>query len=61
MYALRNNSSTAMKYTATGAGVLALTTATLRILAGKHYPSDVFTGILFGAGVSMLNWQLRGL
>ena len=61
MYALRNNSSNALKYTATGAGVLAITTATLRILAGKHYPSDVLTGILFGAGVSMLNWQLRGL
>lgn len=61
MYALRNNNSNALTYTATGAGVLALTTATLRILAGKHYPSDVLTGILFGAGVSMLNWQLRGL
>ena len=59
MYALRNNSSNALKYTATGAGVLAITTATLRILAGKHYPSDVLTGILFGAGVSILNAQLH--
>lgn len=61
MYAFRNNSSATLKYTATGAGVLALTTATLRILAGKHYPSDVLTGILFGTGISILNAQIHKL
>ncbi len=61
LYAFRHNQSNAMKYTSVGAGVFALTTATFRILAGKHYPSDVLTGILFGTGVSLLNWQLRGL
>lgn len=59
LYAFRNNSSSTLKYTTTSAGILALTTATLRILAGKHYPSDVLTGILFGAGVSILNAQLH--
>lgn len=61
LYAFRNNQSTAIKYTAASAGIFALTTATFRIMAGKHYPSDVITGILFGTGVSILNWQLRGL
>lgn len=61
LYAFRNSQSNTIRYTASGAGLLALTTATLRILAGKHYPTDVITGILFGTGVSLLNWQLRGL
>ena len=41
------------------AGGLALTTATLRIAAGKHYPSDVVTGILVGVGVALINTQLH--
>jgi membrane-associated phospholipid phosphatase len=41
------------------AGGLALTSATLRIAAGKHYPSDVVTGILVGAGVALINTQLH--
>ncbi len=59
LYALRNNSSNSLKYTTYGAGILALSTATLRILAGKHYPSDVLTGILFGTGISILNAQIH--
>ncbi len=47
------------KATAYTAGGLALTTAALRIAAGKHYPSDVVTGILVGVGVSVLNTQLH--
>lgn len=44
---------------ASAAGGLALTTATLRIAAGKHYPSDVVTGILVGVGVALINTQLH--
>lgn len=61
LYALRNNNSNTVKYTSYGAGILALSTATLRILAGKHYPSDVLTGILFGTGISILNAQIHKL
>ena len=41
------------------AGSLALTTAALRIAAGKHYPSDVVTGLLVGIGVSIINTKLH--
>jgi membrane-associated phospholipid phosphatase len=41
------------------AGGLALTTAALRIAAGKHYPSDVVTGLLVGIGVSIINTKLH--
>lgn len=41
------------------AGGLALTTATLRIAAGKHYPSDVVTGILVGVGVALINTHIH--
>jgi membrane-associated phospholipid phosphatase len=41
------------------AGGLAITTATLRIAAGKHYPSDVVTGILVGVGVALINTKLH--
>jgi membrane-associated phospholipid phosphatase len=40
-------------------GGLAITTATLRIAAGKHYPSDVVTGILVGVGVAIINTKLH--
>ena len=41
------------------AGGLALTTAGLRIAAGKHYPSDVVTGILVGVAVAVINTKLH--
>ena len=41
------------------AGGLALTTAGLRIAAGKHYPSDVVTGILVGVVVAVINTKLH--
>jgi membrane-associated phospholipid phosphatase len=44
---------------ASAAGGLALTTAALRIAAGKHYPSDVVTGLLVGIGVSIINTKLH--
>jgi len=59
LYAFRNNSSHSIKYVSLGTGLLAITTATLRIVAGKHYPSDVITGILFGTGISFLNAQIH--
>ena len=59
IYAFRNNQSASVKYVSLGTGLLALTTATLRIVAGKHYPSDVLTGILFGTGISLINAQIH--
>jgi hypothetical protein len=47
------------KAAAYSAGGLALTTATLRIAAGKHYPSDVVTGILVGVAVAVINTKLH--
>ena len=41
------------------AGGLALATAGLRIAAGKHYPSDVVTGILVGVAVAVINTKLH--
>lgn len=41
------------------AGGLAITTATLRIAAGKHYPSDVVTGILVGVAVALINTKIH--
>ncbi len=61
MYALRNNQTNTVKYLAYGAGVASLATATLRISAGKHYPSDVLTGLLIGTGISIFNTQLHRL
>jgi hypothetical protein len=51
-----SNWSKAAAYTAGG---LALTTAGLRIAAGKHYPSDVVTGILVGVAVAVINTKLH--
>jgi hypothetical protein len=34
---------------------LTLTTAYLRVRAGKHYPSDVIAGLVVGTGISLLN------
>lgn len=47
------------KAAAYSAGGLALTTAVLRIDAGKHYPSDVVTGILVGVAVAVINTKLH--
>jgi membrane-associated phospholipid phosphatase len=38
---------------------LSLTTGILRILSGKHYPSDVITGFAVGTGVALLNLSLK--
>jgi membrane-associated phospholipid phosphatase len=51
--------STWGKAAAYSAGGLALTTAILRIEAGKHYPSDVVTGILVGVAVAVINTKLH--
>lgn len=40
---------------------LSLTTGILRILSGKHYPSDVITGFAVGTGVALLNLSLKKL
>ncbi len=53
------NMSTWGKAAAYTAGGLALTTAGLRIAAGKHYPSDVVTGILVGVAVAVINTKLH--
>ena len=53
------NMSTWGKAAAYSAGGLALTTAILRIEAGKHYPSDVVTGILVGVAVAVINTKLH--
>ncbi len=53
------NMSTWGKAAAYSAGGLALTTAILRIDAGKHYPSDVVTGILVGVAVAVINTKLH--
>ena len=53
------NMSTWGKAAAYSAGGLALTTAILRIGAGKHYPSDVVTGILVGVAVAVINTKLH--
>lgn len=44
---------------ALAAGVLALSTASLRVGSGKHYPTDVVSGILVGVGVALLNNKLH--
>lgn len=53
------NMSSWGKAVAYSAGGLALTTAILRIDAGKHYPSDVVTGILVGVFVALINTKLH--
>jgi len=53
------NTPTWGKAAAYTAGGLALTTAGLRIAAGKHYPSDVVTGILVGVAVAVINTKLH--
>jgi membrane-associated phospholipid phosphatase len=53
------NMSTWGKAAAYSAGGLALTTAILRVEAGKHYPSDVVTGILVGVAVAVINTKLH--
>ncbi len=40
---------------------LSLTTGILRIISGKHYPSDVITGFAVGTGVALLNLSLKKL
>ncbi len=47
------------KSSALAAGVLALTTASLRVASGKHYPTDVVGGILVGVGVALINNKLH--
>lgn len=47
------------KVAAYSAGGLALTTAILRVGAGKHYPSDVVTGILVGVAVAVINTKFH--
>jgi len=53
------NTPTWGKAAAYTAGGLALATAGLRIAAGKHYPSDVVTGILVGVAVAVINTKLH--
>jgi len=55
----QQNMSNWGKVAAYSAGGLALTTASLRIAAGKHYPSDVVTGILVGVAVAVINTHLH--
>lgn len=43
------------KATAITGGALAVTTGILRITAGKHYPSDVLTGMLVGTSIAIIN------
>ncbi len=47
------------KATAITGGVFALTTGILRITAGKHYPSDVLTGMLVGTSIAIINTLLH--
>lgn len=42
-----------------GAGIGAITTAILRIKAGKHYPSDILTGLLLGTGIAWINYKIH--
>lgn len=44
---------------AIGSGVLALSTATLRVAAGKHYPTDILAGMALGVGVAVLNQAIH--
>lgn len=53
------NMSSWGKTAAYSAGGLALTTAILRVGAGKHYPSDVVTGILVGVTVAVINTKFH--
>lgn len=41
------------------AGLLGISTATLRILSGKHYPSDVITGALSGIGIALIMHKIH--
>jgi membrane-associated phospholipid phosphatase len=41
------------------AGLTAATTVFLRIKAGKHYPSDVLTGVLVGMGIAWINYRIH--
>lgn len=58
MFALQSNNNY-VKSMAYGTGILALGTASLRIAAGKHYPSDVLTGLIIGTLVGILNTKMH--
>ncbi len=39
--------------------ILGISTALLRIYAGKHYPSDVLCGITTGIGIAYINYRIH--
>jgi membrane-associated phospholipid phosphatase len=47
------------KATALSGVALALSTGILRITAGKHYPSDVLTGLIVGTSIALINTMLH--
>ena len=57
-YHVKNPSKCAKPLGWTSVG-LSLTTGILRIISGKHYPSDVITGFAVGTGVALLNLSLK--
>ncbi len=56
---LQGDQATWGKAAAISTGAVALTTAALRIAAGKHYPSDVLTGIAVGTAVALINCYIH--
>ena len=51
----RRHSSTLARALVYGAAILAAgTIGTLRVLSGKHFPSDVLTGAVVGSGIGLL-------
>lgn len=60
LYSRKNTASSKGQNIFTGlAGATACGTAYLRISSGKHYPSDVITGLLAGIGIAWINYQLH--
>jgi len=51
--------SSTRKWISSSAFALAGATAVLRVVAGKHYPSDVLAGAALGSGIALLNHFLH--
>ena len=52
-------SSKGQKWLIGGAFLTTGITASMRIYAGKHYPSDVIVGLISGMGIAWLNYKIH--
>lgn len=59
-WAMRSHGKRATPWVIAGAGVLAAVASGLRVVAGKHFPSDVVAGAVLGTGVGVAVPLLHG-